>query len=60
MSSSWESEMSFESDDSDTCINFIPEMEIEHTRQSAAVWEERNSSSDEDILFADKTLTDED
>ena len=49
--------MSFDSDDSD--INFIPEVEIEHTLHSAAVREERNSSSNEDNLFIDKLLTDE-
>jgi len=49
--------MSFYSDDSD--INFIPEVEIEHARQRAAVQEERNSSSDEDNLFADEQLADE-
>ena len=49
--------MSFYSDDSD--INFIPEVEIEHARQGAAVQEERNSSSDEDNLFADEQLADE-
>ena len=51
MSSASESEMSFDSDASD--INFIPEVEIENTRQRAAVREKSNSSSDEDNLFAD-------
>ena len=54
MSSSSESEMSFDSD-----INFIPEVEIEHARQRAAVREERNSSSDEDNLVADGPFADE-
>ena len=49
--------MSFDSDDCD--INFIPEVEIEHPRKRAAVQEERNSSSDEDYLFADEPLADE-
>lgn len=57
MSSSSESEINFDSDYSD--INFIPEVEIEHTRQRAAVREESNSSSDEDNLFADEPLADE-
>ena len=48
MSSSEESEMSFDSD-----IYFIPEVKIEHPRQRAAVREERNSSSHEDNLFAE-------
>ena len=39
MSSSSESQMSFDSDDSD--INFIPKVEIEHARKRAAVREER-------------------
>jgi len=52
MPSSSESEMSFASDDSD--INFMPEVEVEHARQRAAVREERNNSSDEDNLFADE------
>ena len=46
--------MSFGSD-----IYFIPEVKIEHARQSTAVREERNSSSDEDNLFADELLADE-
>jgi len=54
MSSSLESEMSLDSN-----IYFITEVEIEHTRQRAAVREERNSSSDEDNLFADELLADE-
>lgn len=57
MSSSSESEINFDSDYSD--INFIPEVEIEHTRQRAAVREESNSSSEEDNLFADEPLADE-
>ena len=57
MSSASESEMSFDSDDSD--INFIPEVEIENARQRAPVREVTNSSSDEDNLFADKPLADE-
>jgi len=54
MSSSSESEISFDSD-----IYFIHEVEIEHARQRTAVREERNSSSDEDNLFADELLADE-
>ena len=42
MSSSLESEMSFDSDDSD--INFTPELEIENARQRAAVREKSNFS----------------
>ena len=57
MSSASESEMSFDSDDSD--INFIPGVEIENARQRAAVREDSNSSSDEDNLFADELLADE-
>ena len=57
MSSTSESEMSFDSDDSD--INFIPEVEIANARQRAAVRDETNSSSDEDNLFADEPLADE-
>lgn len=57
MSSSSQSETSFDSDHSN--INFILEVEIEHTRQHAAVREESNSSSDEDNLFADEPLADE-
>jgi len=57
MSSASESEMSFDSDDSD--INFIPEIEIDNARQRAAAQEESNSSSDEDNLFADEPLADE-
>jgi len=34
-------------------------VEIEHARQRAAVREERNSSNDEDNLFADGPLADE-
>ena len=48
--------MSFDSDDSD--INFIPEVEIENTRQRAAVREKSNFSSDEDNLFADEPRSD--
>lgn len=58
MSSSSESEMlemSIDSDDSE--INFIPEVEIENVRQRAAV--ESNSSSEEDNLFGDEPLADE-
>ena len=57
MSSASESETSFDSDDSD--INFIPEVEIENAQKRAAVWEESNSSSDEDNSFADELLADE-
>ena len=56
MSSASESEMSFDSDDSD--INFIPEVEIENARQLAAVQEKSNFSSDKDNLFADKPRSD--
>ena len=57
MSSSSESEMSFDSDDSD--MNFIPEVEIDNAWQRAAVREESDSSHDEDNLFADEPLADE-
>lgn len=62
MSSSSESEMSETSVDSDDSeINFIPEVEIEDAsvdkRQRAAV--EGNSSCDEDDLFGDEPLADE-
>ena len=57
MSSASESEMSFDSDDSD--INFIPEVEIDNARQCAAAREESNSLSDEDNLFADEPFADE-
>ena len=56
MSSASESEMSFDSDESDT--NFIPEVEIENTRQRAAVREKSNFSSDDDKLFADEPRSD--
>ena len=56
MSSTSESEMSFDSDGSD--INFIPEVEIENSRQCAAVREMSNFSSDEDNLFADEPQSD--
>ena len=46
--------MSFDLDDSD--INFIPEVEIEHALQRAAVREQSHSSSEEDNLFADGRL----
>lgn len=53
------SEMSVDYDDSE--INFIPEVEIEDVnvdkRQHAEV--ERNSSCDEDDLFGNEPLTDE-
>ena len=55
MSFASESEMSFDSDDSD--INFIPEVEIENAQQRAAVREKSNFSSDED-LFADEPRSD--
>ena len=56
MSSASESEMSFDSDDSD--INFVPEVEIENAWQRAAVREKTNFSSDEDNLFADEPRSD--
>ena len=56
MSSASESEMSFDSDDSD--INFITEVKIENARQRAAVREKSNFSSDEDNLFADEPRSD--
>ena len=56
MSSVSESEMSFDSDDSD--INLIPEVEIENAQQRAAVREKSNFSSDEDNLFADEPRSD--
>ena len=56
MSSASESEMSFDSDDSD--INFIPEVEIENAQQRAAVREKGNFSIDEDNLFAGEPRSD--